>query len=177
MRYSTIFTLVIAFATSSLSMGLSDGDVPAICKSVCRPLIQLSSTCASSSSGGLTSAESDCICKNTSFNVKEIGSNCAICITQSNAGSPDLTSVSSACGFTNAAYNQASASSLAAKVTVTATKSGNSVVTLNPTAVVASTGAVATTSSHGAAPTGMKVGKAGLVGTALEVALAMMLLC
>lgn len=91
----------------------------------------------------------------------------------------DLSSVSSACGFTNAAYNQASASSLAAKVTVTATKPGNSVVTLNPTAVVASGtgGSITTTSSHGAAPTGMKGGKAGIVGTALEVALAMMLLC
>ncbi|QDS70136.1 hypothetical protein FKW77_005689 [Venturia effusa] len=177
MRYSTISSLVIAFATSSLAMGLSDGDVPAICKSVCRPLIQLSSTCTSST-GGLTSAESDCICKNTSFNVKEIGSNCAICITQSNAGSSDLSSVSSACGFTSGAYNQASASSLAAKVTVTATKSGNAVVTLNPTAEVATgTGSVATTSSQGAAPTGMAGGSAGLVGTALEVALAMMLLC
>ena len=91
----------------------------------------------------------------------------------------DLSSVSSACGFTNAAYNQATASSLAAKVTVTATKPGsNQVVTLNPTAASATaTGAVTTTSSKAAAATGMKGGKAGLVGTALEVALAMMLVC
>lgn len=85
--------------------------------------------------------------------------------------------MSSACGFTNAQYNQASASSLAAKVTVTATKPGNSVVTLNPTAIVATGtgGAITTTSSKAAAPTG--AGKAGIVGTALEVALAMMLVC
>jgi len=115
--------------------------------------------------------------------VKSIGSNCAICITQSNAGSADLSSVSQACGFTNAAYNQASASSVAAKVTVTATKPGsNQVVTINPTATVASgTGATAvtTTSSKAAGVTGgLKGGKAGLVGTvALEAALAMMLVC
>jgi hypothetical protein len=93
----------------------------------------------------------------------------------------DLSSVSSACGFTNAAYNQATASSLAAKVTVTATKPGsNQVVTLNPSVVSATGtgGAVTTTSSKAAAATGgMKGGKAGLVGTALEVALAMMLVC
>jgi len=76
-------------------------------------------------------------------------------MTQTSSGTPGLSSISSACGFTKTSYNAATASIAAASVTVTATKPGsNQVVTVSPSATVnAATSSVAvSTTSKAAAP-------------------------
>lgn len=86
--FTTVFALLPALSLISASAipdnaGITDGEVPPACKDVCRPLVQLSTTCQSGSTD--PKAEADCICKNTSFDVKAVGSLCTICVTQNNA--------------------------------------------------------------------------------------------
>ncbi|KAF2434814.1 hypothetical protein EJ08DRAFT_431443 [Tothia fuscella] len=134
MRPSTIiFSLLPALALSSAlpnpspqNPGILENDIPEACKTICRPLTQLSQACQVGSTD--SKAGANCICKNTSFDVKQLGSLCTICLTQTNALTDNIKSISSECGFVNTAYNQASASSLAATILVTATKAGSTQV-------------------------------------------------
>jgi hypothetical protein len=89
----------------------------------------------------------------------------------------DLESVSSACGFTQGAYNQASASSVAATVVVTATHAG-STTTVSAASSAKATGASAASgssasSSKNAAPAPTGMGAAGLLAGAIVAGLAL----
>ncbi|KIW09348.1 uncharacterized protein PV09_00249 [Verruconis gallopava] len=161
----------IAFALAALSavsaLGINESDVPSVCATICKPLVQLSDACSSSSS-----TDSSCICKNTSFDVVNLGSMCAICCQQANSLGDDLKSISSACGFTQGTYNQASASSVAATVVVTATYSGKT-TTLSAAATASATSSSASSSKNVAPAPTMQA--AGLLAGAGAVAAGLIL--
>jgi len=175
--FTILFALIPAIRLVVAQAVINESDVPASCKTICQPLVQLSGTC---NAGGSSSASTDCICKNTSFNVIQVGSLCAICLTQTSSGTPGLSSISSACHFTATNYNAATASQIAATVTVTATKPGsNSIATLAPSATVSNvavsspSSASSSSSSKAAAAAPMRTMGMGFIGAAALVPLGM----
>jgi len=161
MKYSITLPIVLASLAYTVSaLGINDADVPTACQTICRPLVQLSNACTSGSS-----TDSSCICDNKSFDVLSIGSACAICCQQNNKQSSDLSSVSSACSFTQGAYNQVSASSVAATIVVTATHASSTVTLSSGSPASGTAKATGSGSSKNGAPM-QTMAPAGLLAAA-----------
>ncbi|KAH7364050.1 hypothetical protein BKA65DRAFT_490304 [Rhexocercosporidium sp. MPI-PUGE-AT-0058] len=91
MRFS-IASLVV-FSTIMigpvLAEELDSKDVPTACTTICKPIVDLTSTCDVDNDTDKTESddaiEATCICSNTSFNVASIAALCASCISQNGA--------------------------------------------------------------------------------------------
>lgn len=91
MRFS-IASLVV-FSTIMirpvLAEELDSKDVPTVCAIICKPIVDLTSTCDVDNDTDKTESdhaiEATCICSNKSFNVASIAALCASCISQNGA--------------------------------------------------------------------------------------------
>ncbi|KAH9204145.1 hypothetical protein DL95DRAFT_319996 [Leptodontidium sp. 2 PMI_412] len=149
-----------------LAEELDSKDVPTACTTICKPIVDLTSTCDVDNDTDKTESddaiEATCICSNTSFNVASIAALCASCISQNGATTDDMEQILSACSFTSTSYAP-SATALVAAVTVSATK---------PTATGSTTGtgsASTSTSTASGAAIGRHVGNLRYIATACLV--------
>lgn len=91
MRFS--IACLVVFSTIMmrpvLAEELDSKDVPTACTTICRPIVDLTSTCDVDKDTDKTDSddaiEATCICSNKSFNVASIAALCASCISQNGA--------------------------------------------------------------------------------------------
>lgn len=130
------------FLVARADLDFDGEDLPAICRSICRPMVELTQRCDASDLFDNDDAREDeyernedrlraqCVCTNDSFNVANVASTCADCIRQNlrSGGDDDdyddeledINDIIRTCGFATTASFASSASDAASSITVVA---------------------------------------------------------
>ncbi|RGP69229.1 mrna 3 -end-processing yth1 [Fusarium longipes] len=138
MKSAILLTGLAAIASFSVAEELDADDVPSSCKTICQPIVDLSSTCDIDPKENKTmdkrgrfllmarskaeeAIEANCICTNKSFDVAAVMALCASCMGQNSEDTEDIQKMMKQCDFASTSYVQA-ATSVVSGIQVEATK-------------------------------------------------------
>ncbi|KAL4728178.1 hypothetical protein ACLX1H_004915 [Fusarium chlamydosporum] len=150
MRSAILLAGVASLLSHSMAEELDAKDVPASCKTICQPIVDLSNTCDIDPKENKTkdrrgdfllairskaeeAVEANCICTNKSFDVATVMALCASCMAQNSSDAEDVEKMMAQCSFSSTSYVRA-ATSVVSGIQVEATKPASTDVLQSTTA-------------------------------------------
>ncbi|KAF5711990.1 hypothetical protein FMUND_8672 [Fusarium mundagurra] len=152
MHSAILLAALVAFIPTAFAEELSADDVPAACKTICQPIVNLTNACDIDPKGPEKHSdrrrdlvildhedddepiEAACICTNKSFDVEGVMGLCASCMAQNSKDTEDIDKIMSQCSFLSTSYIRA-ATSVVSGIEVQATKPAATITPVDAVAV------------------------------------------